>query len=162
MRSIGWLIMLASLVACGGETIDVELNFPSQEAFVRMETARIFVLGLDEGGADSCPDLLAQAELGVLQGAADIDSGQNNVCEYDAARITLPDVPEGTKAYVAIALDEGGDILLSGCTIYNVYAEPAPLRIVLAPTADYRRQFPAGTPPPTCTKDEKCQLGCSS
>lgn len=159
-RLVGATLALA-MVGCGSETVDVELNFPSQEAFVRMETARIFVLGLEDGGEDSCPDLLSQAELGVLQSAADIDSGQNNVCEFDAARITLPDVPEGTKAFVAIALDEGGDILLSGCTIYNVYAEPAPLRIVLAPTADYRSQFPAGTPPPDCTKDEKCQLGCS-
>ena len=161
MRGLTCWLMLATICGCGGETVEIELNFPSQEAFVRMETARIFVLGLGEGGEDSCPDLLSQAELGVLQSAADIDSGQANVCEYDAARITLPDVPEGTKAYVAIALDEGGDILLSGCTIYNVYAEPAPVRIVLAPTADYRREFPAGTPPPDCTKDEKCQLGCS-
>lgn len=155
------LVLFLTLLGCGGETVDIELNFPSQEAFVRMETARIFVLRLEDGGEDSCPDLLSQAELGVLQSAADIDSGQNNVCEYDAARITLPDVPEGTKAYVAIALDEGGDILLSGCRIYDVYAEPNPLQIVLAPTADYRRRFPAGTAPPDCTKDEKCQLGCS-
>ncbi len=161
MKKKSWLLLLAASIGCGGETIDVELNFPSQEAFVRMETARIFVLNLEDGGENSCPDLLAQAELGVLQSAANIDSGQANVCEFDAARITLPDIPEGTKAFVAIALDEGGDILLSGCTIYNVYAEPAPLQIVLAPTADYRRQFPAGSAPPDCTKDEKCQLGCS-
>ncbi len=160
MRFVAAMAVLFS-VGCGGETVEVELNFPSEDAFVRVNTARVYVVSVSREQLGSCPDLIAQAEVGVLDEAAVMDTGQQNVCEFQARRVRLPDVGEGLKAYVAVGLSDGGEVWLAGCTMSDVYIDAHPLTITLAPTEQYRSDFGAGSPRPACTADAKCQLGCT-
>ncbi|MEM9070402.1 MAG: hypothetical protein AAGE52_17995 [Myxococcota bacterium] len=156
MKRIACLALV--LIGCG-DTVPVVLNFPSFDTFVRSETARILVVDTD-GDAGVCPDLLSQAELGVLDSVAVRDTGPQSVCEFQAGRVSLNGAPEGVRAYVAVAEDSSGVALLTGCTISDVHVDAAPLEIVMAPTDEYRTQFGAGSPEAMCTPEAKCQRGC--
>ena len=159
IRFILFSFISFSFWACA-QTVDLELNFPSADTFVRSETARVFVANIEKGEEGSCPDLLARAELGVLDEIAVMDSGQKNVCEFQTKELEFSDVPHGKKAYVAVTQSESGEVWLSGCTVFDVSIDPSPLRIVLSPTENYRNEFPPGGPGPMCTVDSKCQRGC--
>ena len=157
--SIGMVGPLAAgfLAAGCSATEPFELNFPSQDTFIRSETAEVFVVPVGDD-LDACPRLLRDAALGALDPTA--QTGQQTVCEFRANRVSLPDVAEGASAYVAIVQDSGGMTLLTGCAVRNVYVDDAPLVITLTPTDAYRDRFPVETPPETCTVETKCQLGC--
>lgn len=149
------------LLGCGTETVTVDLSFPSAETFVRSESARILVVPIDAGEEGVCPDLLAQARIGVLDAVAVEDTGMRNVCDFRAEQVELEALPEGLHAYVAVAQGPAGEVWLTGCTIADVYVDAPPLRIVLDSTDEYRRAFPAGHPRAICTPDAKCELGCT-
>jgi len=156
MRS---LLLLALPVLCGcADTVSLELNFPSEDTFVRTETAQVFAFAVGDD-FDACPMLLDQAELGSIEGAS-FATGLRNVCEFRAGAVTLTDIPSDVYAYVAVASDAAGSVLLTGCTISDPYIDAPPLEIVMSPTLNYRRDFGAGSDPPTCSVDEKCGVGC--
>lgn len=151
-------LMLATPVAGCGETVPLALAFPSSESFVRSVNARVFVLDVgDDLGI--CPTLLMRAELGTLSG----DVAQTNlqsVCDFREGAVQIPDVPEGEHAYVAVATNEAGQVLLAGCRIADPYVDGGPLEITLSTTERYRTAFPAGTAPPTCSVEDKCVRSC--
>ncbi|MBX3249563.1 MAG: hypothetical protein KF901_20465 [Myxococcales bacterium] len=146
------------LVAGCGETVPLALAFPSSEAFVRSANARVYVVDVgDDLGV--CPTLLMRAELGTLVG----DVAQTDlrpVCDFRAGAVQLPDVPQGVHAYVAIATNEAGQVLLSGCRIADPYVDDGPLEITLSTTERYRSTFPAGSASPMCSVEDKCVRSC--
>lgn len=156
LRAIG--LVGLTLVGCGGETVSVELAFPSSDSFVRSANARLFVVDVGED-LGACPDLVMQSELGNLTGDV-FQSEAVSVCDASVGRLTVPDVDEGLYAFVAAATNEAGQVLLTGCTIADAYVDDAPLQIVLAPTERYRTTYPVGTAPETCSADDKCLRGC--
>lgn len=157
-RVFWYLGCLAFLAGCGGETVSLELAFPSQDAFVRSANARLFVVEVgDDLGA--CPDLVMQSELGNLRGDV-FESEALSVCDASVGRLTIPDVNEGIYAFVAVATNDAGQVLLAGCTIADPYVDSGALQVVLAPTERYRTTYPVGTPTETCSADDKCLRGC--
>lgn len=146
-----------SLAGCAA-TEPFELNFPSQDTFIRSETAEVFSIPIADGNRDVCPGLLRDVDLGAL--VAPSTTGQQTVCEFRAGRVSVGDVPEGPVAYVSVVSGSSGSILLTGCTVRDVYTDPEPLTITLTPTSTYRDLYPADTAAETCTVETKCQLGC--
>lgn len=157
-RSLILSFLLPLLASCGGDTVELQLAFPSSDAFVRSANARLFVVDVGED-FDACPDLLMEAELGTLEGDVH-ESDALSVCDVSVGRLRVPDVAEGVHAYVATATSESGQVLLAGCAIADPYVDPGALTIVLYPTERYRTTFPAGTPTEECGVEQKCQLGC--
>ena len=150
------LTVLVFLTACAAPTESMTLDFPSRDTFVRSENAEVYVIPLAPDDLDACPRLLAEAEVSGLDA---MSTGATSVCDFQAGAVSYPDVPEGAVAYVAVARSVAGQVLLSGCTIRNVYLDEPELRMVLVPTATYRSEF-EGAPPETCTAAAKCGGGC--
>ncbi len=157
-RCCGAIALLSLLAGCGGLDEPIDLLFPSGHTFVRVETAQIFVVDIGPDEVGNCPELLSQAELGALMNTEQSTEARP-VCEFDRGLVNLPDVAEGLKAYVAVARAASGTVYLSGCAIADVYADE-PLVVTLTPTQAYRVAFPAGTAPPSCTRELKCAGGC--
>lgn len=152
-------LLLLLLASCGSDTVAMELEFPSPETFVRSETVRVFVVPLEEGQEGTCPELLMQAELGPLEAAVD-DTGQVSICDFQAGASTVSEVGEGLRAYVAVAYGDAGQPYLTGCTVSDVYIDPAPLTVVMTPTLAYAQTYPAGSAASSCTPEMKCRGGC--
>ena len=154
------LALLPLLIAsCGSDTVALELEFPSPDTFVRSETVRVFVVPLGEGQEGTCPELLMQAELGPLETAVD-DTGEVNICDFQAGASTVSEVGEGLRAYVAVAYSDAGQAYLTGCTVSDVYIDEPPLTVIMTPTAEYLGEYRAGDPSETCTPEMKCRGGC--
>ena len=155
------LLVLATLaMSCGAETETFELAFPSAEAFSASETVRVYSVPIDAGAVGVCRDLLSQVEaVGSLMDAS-IDTGPIPVCEFRAGGVKLPSVGEGLRAYVAIAEDIGGGVLLSGCTLSDVHTDVTEVRIVLAPTDVYRERVASGVMPTGCSVEDRCSGAC--
>ncbi|MCA9616651.1 MAG: hypothetical protein H6721_25060 [Sandaracinus sp.] len=158
MRRSLLISVLLSLVACGSDTVELQLAFPSSDAFVRSSNAQLFVVDVAED-LGACPDLLMEAELGTLEGDVH-ESDVISVCDVSVGRLRVPDVSEGVHAFVATAISESGQVLLAGCAIADPYVDSGALTIVMYPTERYRTTFPAGTPAEECSVEQKCQLGC--
>jgi len=149
-----------TLVSCGTETEIFELSFPSVEAFAVSETVRVYATSVDEEGVGTCRDLLAQVEdVGPITEAS-VDTGPIPVCEFRGGGVELPSVGEGLRAYVATAEDIMGTVLLSGCTLRDVYTDASEVTIVLAPTDAYRERVEAGVMPTGCSVEDRCSGSC--
>jgi len=155
------LLALAALaMSCGAETETFELSFPSVEAFSASETVRVYAISVDGDSVGVCRDLLSQVEaVGSLPDAA-VDTGPIPVCEFRTGGVKLPSVGEGLRAYVAVAEDTLGDVLLSGCTLRDVYTDTTEVTIVLAPTDTYRERVEAGVMPTGCSVEDRCSGTC--
>ena len=146
------------LTSCG-ETEVFELAFPSVEAFVASETARVYVVPVEEGAVAVCPDLLTFAGSGPPEGA--VDTGPVPVCDLRDGGVELPSLDDGLRAYVAIAENTAGTILLQGCTLSDVHADADPVRIALAPTDAYIRLLEADDYVPVgCSVAARCSGAC--
>ena len=157
---IAIVLATLALASCGSETETFELSFPSVEAFSASETIRVYGVAVDEGEAGTCRDLLAQAEgVGSIADASE-DTGPIPVCEFRGGGVELPSVGEGLYAYVAVAEDTMGDVLLSGCTLRDVYGDASEVTIVLAPTDAYRERVEAGEMPTGCSVEDRCSGAC--
>lgn len=141
------------LSACAASTEPFTLDFPSREAFVRSTSAEVFVVALAPDDLDACPRLLADAERGGVTMAG--TTGSVPVCDFRDGVVDYPDVAQGAMAYVGVARDDAGEVLLSGCVVRNVYVDDVPLNIILTPTNEYRTGDPS-----SCTVDQKCGGGC--
>ncbi len=142
---------------CAAPTEPFTLDFPSRDAFVRSVSAEVMLIPLAPTDLDACTRLVVDGELGGLADAE--TTGSAPVCAFRGGEVTYPSAPEGAVAYVALARDDGGRVLFSGCTVRNVYVDSAPLEIVLTPTEHYREEF-RGAPAETCRVEEKCGAGC--
>ena len=157
--SVCSVLLLAAVASGCGDTVSVELAFPSEDTFIRAETGELHVVELESDEAGVCPQLLAEATLSPPSIDAAISTQPVSVCELRDGGLEVPDVSTGLAAFVAVARRNGQGIL-AGCTIRDVYKESGPLRIVLAPTDEYRSTFRRGTAPELCTAAEKCNRGC--
>lgn len=156
-----WLAtcLLVGAASCGGETETLELSFPSVEAFVASDSARVFVVPTD-ATAGVCERLLSAANRGTIADA-EIDTGRIPVCDFRAGGVELPTIDEGLRAYVALATDAGGAVLLSGCALRDVHADSSEVRIVLTTTETYRmRILAAGYTPVGCSVQARCSGTC--
>lgn len=153
MRVLSALLVLS---ACAVPTESMTLDFPSRDTFVRSENAEVYVIPLESDDLDACPRLLAEAEVSGLDA---MSTGSIGVCDFQDGGVSYPDAPEGAVAYVAVARSVTGGVLLSACTVRNVYLDDTELRLVLTPTDAYRSAF-ADAPPETCTETAKCGGGC--
>ena len=156
--ALAGLLALAS-AACGGQTVHVDVNFPSPETFLRSESARAFRFKLRSDQRDLCPNLLVETALGQPSTAPDWDSGLVPICDLHAG-LTVPVADSGWRAYIVLAENEADQVLLSGCSVTNAAASGVTIR--LAPTPMFVRLYVDGNPPElTCkTPDEKCETGC--
>lgn len=155
-------VLVASFLAaaCGGQEVLVELQFPSRQPFYFTETVRVLTIDIFPHESGLCPSLRELAERNAIDAdSISSDSTALPVCAFaDAA---VPDVSAGTKAYVAVALDETGRVLLSGCEIRDWDAAEEPLVIELFTTEVYRREHPPGSAGPACASiEEKCNGDC--
>lgn len=149
-----------ALAGCGSDSETFELAFPSVEAFSASETARVYALPIDEEATGVCRDLLAQVEdVGPLTDAP-LDTGRVPVCEFRAGGVELPSIGDGLRAYVAVAEDTMGAVLLSGCTLRDVATDTSEVTIVLAPTEVYRERVEAGAMPTGCSVEDRCSGAC--
>lgn len=158
-RSAVALIALA-LLSCGTETETFEISFPSVEAFSLSETVRVyaFPVGAEEVGI--CRDLLAQAEIGPLSDAP-IDTGRIPTCEFRDGGVKLPSLGDGLRVFVAVAEDNAGDALFTGCTLRDVATDASQVTIVLAPTDGYREKVENDELPFTgCSVEDRCSGAC--
>lgn len=158
MKSAAFIGLVVLCAACGGERVELDLAFPSPDAFVRSASVRLFVVDVG-GDLGVCPDLVMRSELGGLTGDV-FDSQPVSVCDASAGGLLVPDVDEGIHAFVAVVTNEAGQALLSGCSIADPYVDGGSLRVVLGPTERYRTTYPVGTEPESCTPDDKCLRGC--
>ena len=154
---IPWIAALA--IGCSGESVTLELNFPSQATFVRVDMVEVYAVPLGPQERGRCPELTMQAEAETLHDF-DMDSGAQPACDLlGRAGLELPRSPPGLHAYIAVAR-EGASALLSGCEVEDLEAtRSARIPITLAITDEYRTKYPAGTALPTCSAAEKCG-GC--
>ncbi len=151
--------LLAALVSCGGDTVNVDVNFPSQETFLRSESARVFRFKLREDQRDLCPNLLRETALGQPSTTPDWDSGLVPICDLHEG-LTVPVDGSGWRAFIVLTENEADQVLLAGCTVTNT--APSGVTVRLAPTPTYVQLYVDGTPAVlSCkTTDEKCETGC--
>lgn len=154
------LLGLLALTSCGSETETFELSFPSVEAFSASETVRVYAVAVDEEDIGTCRDLLSQVEdVGPLTDAG-VDTGRIPVCEFRNGGVELPSLGDGLRAFVAVAEDTMGRVLLSGCTLRDVRADASEVTIVLAPTDVYRAKVEADEVPTGCSVEDRCSGAC--
>ena len=97
MRALA--VLVVALAGCGGEVVDIEIRFPSQETFLRSESARVFRFGVRPDQADLCPALLQETSLGQPSTEPDWDSGLIPVCDLHAG-LSVPVEGAGRPARV--------------------------------------------------------------
>ena len=156
-----FLLATLALCSCADETESFELSFPSVEAFVASETARVFAVPLNDARG-ACRDLLFSVEsVGPLGDDASTDTGPIPVCEFRGGGVELPSVESGLVAYVATTTDTDGNVLLSGCTLRDVYTDADGVVITLSPTDAYRERIgQAGYVPVGCSVEARCSGAC--
>jgi hypothetical protein len=148
--------VLWALGACTNDPLTLELNFPSTEAFLYSEQARVLVFELGTATLGDCPALVAESLAGSTSPARTIP--KHPVCDYEGGGVSLGDVGEGPMAWVAVVEDGSSRAILAGCTVAEVYADAPDVVIHLAQTSQY---FMSRAAPPTCsTVVEKCGGGC--
>ncbi|MAQ17199.1 MAG: hypothetical protein CMN30_20695 [Sandaracinus sp.] len=161
MRILPTFALAATLLtfSCGDEVETFGLSFPSVEAFAAAETARVFAMPVSDADG-ACFDLLFQVEnVGPPEGAQ--DTGPIPVCQFREGGVELPSVGDGLLAYVATATDVDGRVLLSGCTLRDVYTDADGVRIVLTPTDVYRELLDEPDYEPTgCSVESRCGGSC--
>lgn len=164
MRWIGGSLataLCAAVAGCAPDALAIELDFPSQETFVRSDMASVIAIELSAERLGDCPELTMQAALQTLDERPVAGTGDLPICDFRDGAASLSNLDGGEKAFVVVVRNSAGQALLTGCTVRDPLADAQGLRIVLTTTEDYRRLFPPGAPPPDCASaDEKCAGTC--
>jgi hypothetical protein len=150
--------MACAGAGCGPDPVAIELNFPSDAAFLYAAQARVLVFDVPASDLGACPDLVQGALAG--DAGADRTLGPASVCAFRAGDAVLDDVSEGPKAWIAIVEDGTSRAILAGCTIAEAYGGASTIVVHLAQTADYSDV--TGSPPACTTVEEKCGGGCGT
>lgn len=158
MRRIAALLALV-LAGCGNAPVDLELRFPTEQAFLLSDFGRLLVYEVDpEVGLGDCPALLEAAVAGEA-GAPVFDSGQLPICDFRDPGVGFDDFPPGPHAFVVLSsIDDPQATLLAGCRIAEAYAEAPAVPITMFPTRDY--QDSVGGMTSNCTEESKCNGSC--
>lgn len=155
------LLAMTMASGCGGDTVVVEFNFPSTDAFVRSATIELVAVSLVDQDLRACPRLVRMVEVSPLDDSlTDLSTEPRDVCELRSAAFEIPSPRSGEHAWIAAARGSSGQALLTACTVRDVFGGGEPLVMVLSPTDHYRDQFPAGTPDEACTPEDRCSRGC--
>lgn len=149
--------VVAVLPACANDPVIIELNFPSTEAFVQSELARVMVFDLGEDELGTCPAIVGQAIAGTGGLTPSLDSTNVQVCAARDPGISFDEVGEGPKAFVATTI-LSNTVILAGCTVGEVYADAPRIVVHLAMTPRYAEIV---TDPSPCRDEvDKCERGC--
>lgn len=162
-----------ALAGCAKPTVGVRLEFPSEQTFLASALARVDVYDGGDTGERS-PDAICRS-LSVTpptppQGVSPLaTSGATDVCLFRAGGVELNDVGVGRRVFFVEAQDFGGQAILRGCTVVDIYGDDQALEgddqgaaadlgvngfinVQLATLAE----FPAE--PPLCTSvTDKCE-----
>ncbi len=158
MRALA--VLVVALAGCGGEVVDIEIRFPSQETFLRSESARVFRFGVRPDQADLCPALLQETSLGQPSTEPDWDSGLIPVCDLHAG-LSVPVEGAGHEIFIVLTENEADQVLLAGCTVSTSVRSGTTVR--LAPTPDYVNLYVRQPAPDLSCKTpaDKCAHGCN-
>ena len=147
-----FLLALPCLAACSPEPVRVEVNFPNAAAFVNSEQGRLRIFPLDRDQLGLCPALLEGLPATNFPVPFLYDSDLRNRCEFRAG-IDVPEFGGGPHAYVLEMRSSTNDVILTGCTVGEVYSGAGEIRVELYPTAGYAPLLTMpvpGTPESVC------------
>jgi hypothetical protein len=145
------LALLPVAGGCAPEAVSVELNFPTEAAFLHATQGRIRVFAVQDDDLGACPELLegvSTSGFGELEPA--YDSALQPSCTF-LAGLALPELV-GPHAYV-VEMRAANDLILVGCRVAEVYAGAETIRVELHPTDGYATYIDepiTGTPASAC------------
>ncbi|WP_053238608.1 hypothetical protein [Sandaracinus amylolyticus] len=147
-------LLLASLLlgACAPSPVTVDVNFPTTEAFMRSEQARVLVFPLESTTEQlgACPQLLDELPTQSFSIEPVYDSDLRSVCAIRGG-MSLPEFGEGPHAYVVEIFSAGNRRILQGCSIGEIYVDGPDVQVQLHPTMDFDAATAApGTPESYC------------
>lgn len=154
--AVAFVLLLAG---CGNAPVDLDLQFPSEQAFLLSDFGRLLVYELDpETGLGDCPALLEAAVAGDV-GEPTMDSGQLPVCDFREPGVGFDDFPPGPHAFLVLSLrDNPQATLLAGCRVAEAYAEAPSVEVTMYPTRMY--EDAVGGETSSCTVESKCNGSC--
>lgn len=117
--------------------VTIELNFPSMTTFLYAEIARIQVFELTEEQIGECPHIIGRAMGGTPARDAYLDSGEVPVCNLRSGGVSFESIDEGPMAYSALVWDASNSLLLTGCTVAEVFEEAPPITVSLHMSTQY-------------------------
>lgn len=146
------LLSLVLLGACAPDAVTIDVNFPTTEAFMKSEQARLLVFPLEGTQLGVCPRLLDELTTQSFSIEAVYDSGLISVCALRGGT-SLPDIGEGPHAYVVEVSSSSNRRILQGCSIGEIYVGAPAVQVALHPTTDYAMAATApGTPDALCAR----------
>lgn len=130
------------MCACADPVVEIQLSFPSEDAFLRSNTASLDIFSGDTAGA--CDALLANPNVAPPGAEAAAASGVLDVCAFDKegdGGVVFEKLPLGKHAFFAQVYSGSNDVILRGCTIQEVAAtreeDPTPVVISMAKTSAF-------------------------
>lgn len=145
-----------ALGACAPEPIVLDINFPSEPAFLVTRFVQIHVVS-----AASATDPCGEARRSVIAGSEPNGLlgrvAPTPVCDVRAG-IGVPVLGSGPLAYVVTALNDTNTILFLGCQIADLNTVER-IRIVLTSTPAGDRALIDNPPPPGETVMSRCGRG---
>jgi hypothetical protein len=144
-----------ALGACTPEPIVLEINFPSEPAFLVTRSVQVHVVSAS--ASDPCGEarrsVIAGSEPAGLLGRV----AQTPVCDVRAG-IPVPVLGSGPLAYVVTALNDTNTVLFSGCQVADLDTVER-IRVVLTSTPAGDRALIDTPPPPGETIMSRCSRG---
>jgi hypothetical protein len=149
------VLLAATAMACAPEPVTIDVNFPSDRAFLFSEAIEVHAYEVSTAELGGCASLVGQLLTARAANEAPVlRSNPLRACTVLAGGMTFDDVPEGPLAWVGLAKD-ANRTLLAGCTVAEVYADAPVVTIHMFMTADYRMAV-RNLDPAWRTIDEKC------
>lgn len=118
-----------SLAGCEGETVTVELEFPTLDYFLIADRAEVLAFAND--GITRCPELTMRARTRTLTEAADGSTGSHPICELRDGGASL-ELPPGDYDLLAVATNRVGFVMVVGCTHARVGDGPRAQKVSMA------------------------------
>ncbi len=161
MKRLPHLVLILVMAGCAPDANELDLNFPSLDTFLYSSFARVQVFDVSPGELGLCPTLVGQAVRASTSRPSSYDTGEMPVCDFRHGGVVFGDVGSGPKAFVAVVSDASNRVLLSGCTMSEVYEDAPGITIRLFMTDRYH-EVVADIGELDCTDmDDKCERGCS-
>jgi hypothetical protein len=152
--------VLSIAAGCKTETVAIDMNYPSQEAFLRSSFARLRVFRVQEDDTGACLRIRDDLKLGNMPDETLVyDSEKLGVCDFRNQQVAFKDIPSGALAYSGLVLNEGDVPLMTGCVVRNV-SNTSEVLLSLQFTDNYTRMFQDAPPPACTTVEQKCMGQC--
>jgi hypothetical protein len=166
-----WTSLALLLAACAPAPLEVQLNFPTTQAFLHSNQAQLFVFPLDtsvdsdmDGAPDElgvCPELLADLgtcaatcrfTVGTVSFVPSFQTEYTDVCDFRAG-MRLPEPAPGPHAYLVQVRAIDNSVIFTGCQVGEVFTGAEPILLELYPTDAYPAEAMrpvSGTPETRC------------